>query len=96
MFALLTTWIVRHGATVPGSHDRIRVVPRGLGSRTFARGVTGGGATSVVLALVGIGAIAGTGDMVSGDALGRCAAIFGQRQPCRHDMVRGPSPRRSS
>lgn len=62
-FALLTTWIVRQGTAIPGIDERIHVwvlSHRTSGSTTFARAVTWGGVTTVVLpTLVAAGAIAG-------------------------------------
>lgn len=64
-FAVLATWIARRGATLPVVDDRIHVwviAHRSHGSITFARVVTLGGATGVVLpALIVVGALASRG-----------------------------------
>jgi membrane-associated phospholipid phosphatase len=61
-FALLTTWVARQGSTVPGVDEHIHrwvISHRSPGSITFARAVTWGGVTTVVLpALVAVGAVA--------------------------------------
>jgi undecaprenyl-diphosphatase len=64
-FALLATWIARHGAVIPGIDNRIHawaVSHRSSASTTFARVITWGGVTAVTLpALVAVGALASQG-----------------------------------
>jgi membrane-associated phospholipid phosphatase len=61
-FALLTIWVAGQGSAVPGVDEHIHswvVSHRSRGSVTFARAVTWGGVTTVVLpALVAVGAVA--------------------------------------
>jgi membrane-associated phospholipid phosphatase len=61
-FALLTIWIAGRGSSVPWADEHVHrwvISHRSPGSVTFARAVTWGGVTTVVLpALVAIGAVA--------------------------------------
>jgi membrane-associated phospholipid phosphatase len=61
-FALLTIWVAGQGSAVPGVDEHVHswvISHRSPGSLTFARAVTWGGVTTVVLpALVAVGAVA--------------------------------------
>src|ERR1700730_16405199 len=64
-FALLTIWVAGQGSAVPGVDEHVHswvISHRSPGSVTFARAVTWGGVTRVVLpALIAVGAVAAKG-----------------------------------
>lgn len=64
-FALLTVWVARQGPALPAVDEHVHrwvISHRSPGSVTFARAVTWGGVTTVVLpALVAVGAVAAKG-----------------------------------
>lgn len=64
-FAVLTIWVAGQGSAVPGVDEHVHswiISHRSPGSVTFARAVTWGGVTRVVLpALIAVGAVAAKG-----------------------------------